>query len=72
MTNPDDLSDPERQPEIGTTGWVFGGFVAIIIVLIALLAHKNNKSLIANSSVSQAVRLAVSVSIDSNCARLGA
>ena len=70
MANLNDTSDPEPRPEIDTAGWLFGGFVAIITALGALLAHEGNKSLIANTSVSQTARLTVSVSINSNCARL--
>lgn len=58
MANLDD-SDPERQAEIDTAGWLFGGFVAIIVALGALLAYQGNESLIANSSVSQLAEVTV-------------
>jgi hypothetical protein len=57
MSNLEDASDPQRKPEIDTTGRLFAGFVGIIIAVGALLAYKGNENLLANTSAAQQATL---------------
>jgi hypothetical protein len=48
-------SNPKRQAEIDTVGWLFLAFAVVITATAAMIAYEANDAVVANSSVSHIV-----------------
>jgi hypothetical protein len=53
MVDLHETSDPERNEQIDTVGWVFLALAIIIVAIAAIVAYDGNNAMVANTTVSQ-------------------
>lgn len=52
MVDLHETSNPERNEEIDTLGWVFLALAILIVAIAAIVAYDGNNDMVANTTVS--------------------